>query len=95
MSNDSPERQKEIAQAIEYVAEQLVVLGYVKRSIANSSTGQIHLNWTEQGIILKREMHRILPLILSSSEPERFDMDKLCAFMSYLTTPPPGNVRDR
>ena len=95
MNNDSPERQKKIAQAIEHVAEQLVSLGYVQRIATHSSTGKIQIIWTERGMNLRREMCRILPLITyMDGDTERFDSDKMCAFMSYITAEPPGHVGD-
>ena len=81
MDETSPERQKEIAQAIGRMADKLVRLGYAARVARHDSTGELQVLFTPRGIALQNEISRIFE---SVNAGERFEFDELQAFMVIL-----------
>lgn len=82
MSNDTPERQKEIAAAIKRVADKLVRFGFATHTAAHSQTEQLQVLLTPKGISLSEDFSRMFP------EGDRFDFDDLQAFLAIMSKPP-------
>jgi len=82
MNDDSPERQKEIAAAIERVSVKLVQFGFATRTATHSKTGILQILLTPKGLALQEDLSRMFP------KEDRFDFDELQAFLAIMSKPP-------
>ena len=80
-----PERQKEMMQAINRMADKLVRLGYASKVACHDSTGKLQTLWTPRGLALQDEISRIFDSVNSG---ESLDFDQLQAFIILLAMKP-------
>ena len=89
MNEDSPERKKEIVQAIQRMTEKFIKLGYAVRAVHHDVPGKVEILFTPRGVALQNEISRIFE---SVNAGERFDFDELQAFLVILAMKPRGNI---